>query len=198
MNPYFASNRLKTLLSFSALIIFIMNLERFYTEALTYQRESPPAGVEVQTLTSGVHRVEDSFPPVRPPTVTSPPSKGNSGKENKEKVITPQRLDLKGLFGITVTSPLSKELKMPPQPLPVVAPPPSTAPERPPQMVLKGIILEPDGDYRAYIEIDGKRVISLRRGEGIDDITATDIRERSVEIRWKEETLKLSIDPRRH
>ncbi len=64
-------------------------------------------------------------------------------------------------------------------------------------MVLKGVILDPDGKYRAYIEIDGKKIISLGKGEGLDNITVTDIKERSISLKWKEQTMELSIEPRK-
>ncbi|MCX7793778.1 MAG: hypothetical protein N2257_05165 [Thermodesulfovibrionales bacterium] len=102
----------------------------------------------------------------------------------------PEKGILINLFGI-------EEIRMPEKPLTTVAPPPPPPPEPPPQIILKGVILEPDGRYRAYIEIDGRKILSLRAGEGVDNITITDIKERSVSLRWKDQSMELSIEPKR-
>lgn len=161
--------RLKTFIAISGLLILIVSLERFYTYAFLYD----PVRAD--------HR-EGAISETR---------KGEDKKQEKKFTKEPSiKESLVKLFGV-------HEIKMPEKPLPEIAPPPPPPPENPPQMVLKGVILEPEGKYRAYIEIDGKRTVSLRAGEGVDNITVTDIKERRVSLRWKDQTMELSIEPKR-
>jgi|GEM_PF-2660538 len=159
---------LKTLLTVSGLIIFILSLKRFYTEALTYNPVEKIASLAV----------EDDRQ-VKEQTITG---------RKKPEGLRPDVFNV--LFGI-------EKVKISTQPPVVITPSPPLPPENPPQMVLKGIVLEPDGGLRAFIEIDGKKVISLRSGEGVNNILLTDIKERSVSLRWKDQTVVLSIDPKR-
>jgi hypothetical protein len=162
------SYNLKTILTVSGLIIFILSLKRFYTEALTYN-----PGEEIASVAFHYDRQ------VKEQTITG---------TKKTEGLRPDFLNV--LFGI-------EKVKISTQPPVVIAPPPPPPPENPPQMVLKGIVLEPDGGLRAYIEVDGKRIISLRAGEGVDNITVTDIKERSVSLRWKDQIVELSIEQKR-
>lgn len=162
-------NRAKTILSICSLIIFLLMVKRFYTEALVYE---PLTEFQVHTF------LTDTKTRLKPESA------------HREQRAAIQDITLTKLFRM-------ERPVLPPRPLTAIAPPPPPAPEPPPQMVLKGIILEPDGKYRAYIEIDGKRLISLRLGEGVDNITLTEIKERSVSLKWKEQTVELSIDQKR-
>lgn len=161
-------NALRTWLAISGLLLFVLSFERFYREAIAYS-PSEITGMRNQK-----------------------PEPGEQKSYLKEKKDTIPSINgvITKLFGI-------EEIKMPEKPLTVVAPPPPPPPEPPPQMVLKGIILEPDGRYRAFIEIDGKKMLSLRAGEGVDNIIVNDIKERSVSLRWKDQTMELSIEPKR-
>ncbi len=163
--------RLKTFIAISGLLTFILSVERFYTYAFIYD-----------PLRSDY----------RPETIHEPQKQKDNRQEKKPLKEPSIKESLVRLFGI-------HEIKRPEKPLTTIAPPPPPSPpEQPPQMVLKGIILEPGGTYRAYIEIDGKKMLSLRAGEGVDNIIITDIKERRVSLRWKDQTLELSIEPKRH
>ncbi len=161
--------RLKTFIAISGLLIFILSLERFYTYAFIYDP------LRSDYIPETIHETQNK-----------------QDKKQGEKIIKEPSIkeSLMKLFGV-------HEIKMPEKPLTAIAPPPPPPPEPPPQMVLKGIILEPDGRYRAFIEIDGKKMLSLRTGEGVDNITVTDIKERRVSLRWKDQTMELSIEPKR-
>jgi type II secretory pathway component PulC len=163
----------KTILTLTGLIIFIFSIERFYTEALSY---NPSKELKIK------EREKEN------PLSTK---RGTSATNQVEARLRP----LNSLFGIEKVKKTSPQVSPPPPANPpAVTPPP---PETPPQLVLKGIILEPDGRLRAFIEINGKKIVSLRKGEGIENLTVTDIKERSVSLRWKDQIVELSIEQKR-
>lgn len=161
--------RLKTFIAISGLLTLIVSLERFYTFAFVYDPLRSDHRPETIQKTQKRQDIEKEKKPIKEPPI-------------KESLVK--------LFGV-------HEIKIPEKPLTTIAPPPPPQPEQPPQIVLKGVILEPDGRYRAYIEIDGKKMLSLRAGEGVDHIMITDIQERRVSLRWKEQTMELSIEPKK-
>lgn len=77
-----------------------------------------------------------------------------------------------------------------PQPQGKAAEPP---PKRP-DMNLKGIILDQFGEYVAYIEKDKVKAVPVRKGDRFDDVDVVDVQQKSVELRWNEENILLSLD----
>ncbi len=66
-------------------------------------------------------------------------------------------------------------------------------PPKKPEMHLKGIVLDQSGDYIAYIEKDKAKAVPVRKGDKLDDVEVIDIKEKSVDLKWNEETISLSI-----
>ncbi|MFA4830539.1 MAG: hypothetical protein WC855_01410 [Thermodesulfovibrionales bacterium] len=82
---------------------------------------------------------------------------------------------------------------------PVQPPPPqpqgkAAEPPKRPDMNLKGIILDQFGEYVAYIEKDKVKAVPVRKGDRFDDVEVVDVQQKSVELRWNEENILLSLD----
>ncbi|MEK7197229.1 MAG: hypothetical protein AAB151_06155 [Nitrospirota bacterium] len=67
-------------------------------------------------------------------------------------------------------------------------------PPKRPDMNLKGIILDQFGEYIAYIEKDKAKAVAARKGDRFDDVEVVDVQQKSVELRWNEENIVLSLD----
>jgi hypothetical protein len=78
-------------------------------------------------------------------------------------------------------------------PKPQVQLKPADMPKRP-ELSLKGIVLDSFEEYVAYIEKDRAKAIPVRKGDRLDDVEVMDIKQRSVELRWNEEIISLSLD----
>ena len=61
-------------------------------------------------------------------------------------------------------------------------------------MNLKGIILDQFGEYIAYIEKDKAKAVAARKGDRFDDVEVVDVQQKSVELKWNEENILLSLD----
>jgi hypothetical protein len=79
-----------------------------------------------------------------------------------------------------------------PKPVRAAAPPPP--PPKKPDLTLKGIILDTFGDYVAYVEINQAKSIQLRVGDKVEDIEVSDITEKSVVLKWMNETITLTSE----
>lgn len=77
---------------------------------------------------------------------------------------------------------------------PAPPPPPPPPPPKKPDLVLKGIVLDTFGDYVAYVEINQQKVTQLRKGDKVEDIEVSDITEKSVVLKWLNETITLTIE----
>lgn len=82
--------------------------------------------------------------------------------------------------------------KPPPPPKPLVQAQPAPIPK--PNMVLNGIILDTLGEYAAYLRLNGIETGDLKKGDTAGDIRIIDVSERSVEILWNDEIIKLSLE----
>lgn len=71
---------------------------------------------------------------------------------------------------------------------------PPEPPPKKPELNLKGIILDQFGDYVAYIEKDKARAVAARKGDRLDDLEVLDVQQKSVELKWNEEKIFLSLD----
>ncbi|MBI4689897.1 MAG: hypothetical protein HY754_06485 [Nitrospirae bacterium] len=80
-----------------------------------------------------------------------------------------------------------------PQPKSLVPVKPVELPKRP-EVNLRGIVFDQYGDYIAYLEKDRAKPVPVRKGDKLDDIEVVDVKQRSVELRWNEETISLSLD----
>lgn len=67
-------------------------------------------------------------------------------------------------------------------------------PPKKPEMNLKGIILDQFGEYVAYIEKDKAKAVAARKGDRLDDVDVLDVQQKSVELRWNEENILLSLE----
>jgi hypothetical protein len=76
----------------------------------------------------------------------------------------------------------------------VPPPPPPPPPPVKPLMDLTGIVLEPYGDYVAYISIDRAKAVPMRKGDKIGDVKLVDLNERSVVVQWNGENFTLSLN----
>ncbi len=81
----------------------------------------------------------------------------------------------------------------PPQPQGKAAEKAAEPPKRP-DMNLKGIILDQFGEYVAYIEKDKAKAVAARKGDRLDDVEVVDVQQKSVELKWNEENILLSLD----
>jgi hypothetical protein len=81
----------------------------------------------------------------------------------------------------------------PPKPF-VPPPPPPPPPPKKPDMDLKGIVLDPSGDWIAYISIDNANALPLRKGDKTNDVEVVDINEMSVVLKWNGENITLSLN----
>lgn len=80
-----------------------------------------------------------------------------------------------------------------PKPPPQFQMKPVEPPKRP-DMNLKGVVCDQLGDFIAYIEKDRAKAVPVRKGDSLDDVEVIDIKEKSVELRWNEETISLSLE----
>ncbi|TAL26518.1 MAG: hypothetical protein EPN94_03065 [Nitrospirae bacterium] len=80
-----------------------------------------------------------------------------------------------------------------PKPQPLQGRPPEPPPKKP-ELYLRGIILDQFGDYVAYIEKDRAKATAVRKGDRFDDVEVVDVQQKSVELRWNEENILLSLD----
>lgn len=86
-----------------------------------------------------------------------------------------------------------------PEPLPLVVSPKnantlSIAPTERPILNLRGIIRNEHGEYVALIEKGTEKAIPLRKGDRIGDVLVVEIKERTVDLKWNEENIRLSME----
>ncbi|MBI4823694.1 MAG: hypothetical protein HY805_05635 [Nitrospirae bacterium] len=67
-------------------------------------------------------------------------------------------------------------------------------PAEKPLLNLKGIIRNEHGEYIALIEKGTEKAIPLRKGDRIGDVLVVEIRERTVDLMWNEEKIRLSME----
>jgi hypothetical protein len=72
------------------------------------------------------------------------------------------------------------------------APPPPPPPPRP-RLTLNGIILNQYDEYVAYVQKGNEQPVALREGDQFGDTRVVSITETSVELRWMNETITLSL-----
>lgn len=77
---------------------------------------------------------------------------------------------------------------------PAAANPVPVEPPKPPEIVLKGVILDSFGEYVAYIEVDKARPVPMRKGDKTENIELIDISGRKAVLKWNNETMNLSLD----
>jgi hypothetical protein len=80
------------------------------------------------------------------------------------------------------------------EPTPAVPASPPPPPPVKPQMDLTGIVLDPDGEYIAYISIDRAKAVPMRKGDKMGDVEVVDINEMSVVVQWNRENITLSLN----
>lgn len=91
--------------------------------------------------------------------------------------------------------------KIPPPPpppplapvLPLVKAEPEPKPEKP-TLSLKGILPDESGELVALVERNNAKAVALRRGDFLEDILVLNVKERSVDLRWLDETITLSME----
>ncbi len=76
----------------------------------------------------------------------------------------------------------------------VPPPPPPPPPPKKPDMDLKGIVLDPYGEWIAYVSIDRANAVALRKGDKTNDIEVVDITESAVVLKWNGENITLSLN----
>lgn len=89
---------------------------------------------------------------------------------------------------------LFSSTRSPVQPKPQLQGKAAEPPPKRPDMNLKGIILDQFGEYIAYIEKDKAKAVAARKGDRFDDVEVVDVQQKSVELRWNEENILLSLD----
>jgi hypothetical protein len=82
----------------------------------------------------------------------------------------------------------------PPKPVVRQAAPPPPPPPKKPEMNLQGIVLDPHGEWIAYLSIDGASAVPLRKGDEAEGIEVVDINEMSVMLQWNGEKITLSLN----
>lgn len=89
---------------------------------------------------------------------------------------------------------LFSSTRSPVQPKPQLPQGKAAEPPKRPDMKLKGIILDQFGEYVAYIEKDKAKAVAARKGDRLDDVDVLDVQQKSVELRWNEENILLSLE----
>lgn len=89
---------------------------------------------------------------------------------------------------------LFSSTRSPVQPKPQQLQGKAAEPPKRPDMNLKGIILDQFGEYVAYIEKDKAKAVAARKGDRLDDVDVLDVQQKSVELRWNEENILLSLE----
>jgi hypothetical protein len=64
---------------------------------------------------------------------------------------------------------------------------------KPPEMALKGVMLTRDGEYEAYIQIEKKQPLLVKKGETFNDIKIVEIQEKTVRLKWKHKFIELTL-----
>jgi len=67
-------------------------------------------------------------------------------------------------------------------------------PEKRPEFVLKGIVLDSYGDYVAYLEIDKSKPIAVRKGDKIEKAEIVSVSARQAVLKWNGENIDLSLE----
>jgi hypothetical protein len=75
---------------------------------------------------------------------------------------------------------------------PVASAPP--VPEKRPEFVLKGIVLDSYGDYVAYLEIDKSKPLAVRKGDKIEKTEIVGVSARQAVLKWNGEIIDLSLE----
>jgi len=107
--------------------------------------------------------------------ISSVPEKGWSKDITESNLFSPTR------------TPVMPRPKMPPG----FKPP---EPPKRPDMVLKGVVLDQFDEYVAYIEKDKARAVAARKGDRLDDVEVVDVKQKSVDLKWNDETISLTLD----
>jgi hypothetical protein len=76
----------------------------------------------------------------------------------------------------------------------VPPPPPPPPPPVKPDMDLQGIVLDPDGEYVAYISFNKAKAVPAMKGDEINDVEVVDINEMAVMLKWNGENITLSLN----
>ncbi len=75
---------------------------------------------------------------------------------------------------------------------PVAAVP--AVPEKRPEFVLKGIVVDSYGEYVAYLEIDKSKPLAVRKGDKIEKTEIVDVSARQAVLKWNGEEIDLSLE----
>ena len=67
-------------------------------------------------------------------------------------------------------------------------------PEKRPEFVLKGIVLDSYGDYVAYLEIDKSKPVAVRKGDKIEKTEIVGVSARQAVLKWNGEIIDLSLE----
>jgi hypothetical protein len=62
-----------------------------------------------------------------------------------------------------------------------------------PEMALKGVTLTRGGDYEAYLQIDKQQPVLIKKGDRLDDIQVVEIKEKTVQLKWKHKIIELTL-----
>ncbi len=108
--------------------------------------------------------------------IPSVPEKGWSKEITEDNLFSPTRSPL-------LPKPPQSQLQMK-----LVEPP------KRPDMVLKGVVLDQFDEYVAYIEKDRARAVAARKGDRLDDVEVVDVKQKSVDLKWNDETISLTLD----
>lgn len=63
-----------------------------------------------------------------------------------------------------------------------------------PDLQLKGVVLDQSEDLIAYIEKDRAKAVPVRKGDKLDDVEVIDVQQKSVELKWNEEIISLTLE----
>ncbi len=67
-------------------------------------------------------------------------------------------------------------------------------PEKRPEFVLRGIVLDAFGEYVAYLEIDKSKAVAVRKGDKIEKTEIVDVSARQAVLKWNDEIIDLSLE----
>ncbi len=70
----------------------------------------------------------------------------------------------------------------------------AAVPEKKPEFVLRGIVLDSYGDYVAYLEIDKSKPVAVRKGDKIENTEILDVSARQAVLKWNGENIDLSLE----
>jgi len=150
-------------LIFLALLIFLLTSAAYFINALFYEVPAPPP--QKRTNETVLQKTEGK-------KITR---KSNYAVIKSKNVFSPERTDVPKDSAAEAQS--TPDIRI----------------EPPPQLSLKGIVQDIDGEFTAYLTMNNEEARPVHVGERIDNLKVVSITMTDVTIRWFEQEIKLTL-----